>query len=282
MNELLSNGSIENGEKTSEEDQLAKKLSSLSSSTTSRVIRKFIMAALGSIPWVGGFLAAAQAFREESDQLTKDTLQAQWLEEHRGKMRLLAKDINDIVNRLNSNDQEVQNRIENNAYLDLVRKAFRSWDQSDTQDKKEYIKKLIANAGATTLCPDDLIRLFIDWLDLYHEAHFIVIRQIYKHPGITRYEMWQNIHGILPREDSSEADLFRLLIGDLSTGRVIRQHRETNYQGDFIKKSRPKSNSSSKTMKSAFDDEEPYELTELGKQFVHYVFSDIVTKIEDR
>jgi hypothetical protein len=33
-------------------------------------------------------------------------------------------------------------------------------------------------------------------------------------------------------------------------------------------------------MKSAFDDEEPYELTELGKKFVHYVFTDIVPKIE--
>jgi hypothetical protein len=32
-------------------------------------------------------------------------------------------------------------------------------------------------------------------------------------------------------------------------------------------------------MKSAFDDEEAYELTELGKQFVHYVFSDIVKRI---
>jgi hypothetical protein len=34
-------------------------------------------------------------------------------------------------------------------------------------------------------------------------------------------------------------------------------------------------------MKSAFDDEEPYELTELGKQFVHYVFSDLVKRIEN-
>jgi hypothetical protein len=32
-------------------------------------------------------------------------------------------------------------------------------------------------------------------------------------------------------------------------------------------------------MKSAFDDEEPYELTELGKQFVHYVFSEVVQRI---
>ena len=34
-------------------------------------------------------------------------------------------------------------------------------------------------------------------------------------------------------------------------------------------------------MKSAFDDEEPYELTELGKQFVHYVFAEVVKRIDE-
>ena len=31
---------------------------------------------------------------------------------------------------------------------------------------------------------------------------------------------------------------------------------------------------------SAFDEEEGYELTELGKQFVHYAMSDLPLKIE--
>jgi len=34
-------------------------------------------------------------------------------------------------------------------------------------------------------------------------------------------------------------------------------------------------------MKSAFDDEESYELPELGSQFVHYVLTDVVTRIRD-
>ena len=33
-------------------------------------------------------------------------------------------------------------------------------------------------------------------------------------------------------------------------------------------------------MVSAFDDNEPYELTELGKQFVHYAMTDLPLKIE--
>ncbi len=33
-------------------------------------------------------------------------------------------------------------------------------------------------------------------------------------------------------------------------------------------------------MKSAFDDQEPYELTELGRQFVHYAMTEPAIRIE--
>jgi hypothetical protein len=70
------------------------------------------------------------------------------------------------------------------------------------------LKKLIANAGAKNLCPDDLIRLFISWIDQYHEAHFLVIKQIYRHPRTTRAQIWDSINPQRPSDDSSEADLF--------------------------------------------------------------------------
>lgn len=262
------------------EAQLQERLSKIEPTKRERVLRKLIMAALSSIPWVGGFLAAAQAYKEEEDQLQTDSLQKQWLQEHRAKMQKLAQDLAELINRLSSLGDEIQTRIESEEYLALVRKAFRSWEQADTDQKKAYIVKLISNAGASTLCPDDLVRLFLDWLDRYHEAHFMVIREIYKSPGITRYEMWANIRGEFPREDSSEADLFKMLIGDLSTGHVIRQHRDVTHDGQFLKKRRTRPQPTG-VMKSAFDDEAPYELTELGREFVHYVFSDIVKRIED-
>ena len=264
------------------EEQLHEQLKEIEPSKGKRIIRKLIMAALSSIPWVGGLLAAIQSFKEEEGQLETNSLQRQWLEEHKAKMGLLARDLEDITNRLDKLGDDIQARMESEEYLILVKKAFRLWDQADTEQKREYVKKLISNAGASALCSDDLIRLFLDWLHVYHETHFAVIREIYKHPGITRYGIWENIHGLFPRDDSSEADLFRLLIGDLSTGRIIRQHREVNYQGQFVKKNRPKQTTPSGTMKSAFDDEEPYELTELGKQFVHYVFTDVVVRLDNK
>lgn len=108
----------------------------------------------------------------------------------------------------------------------------------------------------------------------------MVIREIYKSPGTTRYRIWEAIHGEFPRDDSSEADLFKLLIGDLSMGHVIRQHREVNYYGQFLKKTKPARTSSSSTLKSPFDDEQEYELTELGQKFVHYVFTDVVKRLD--
>ena len=262
------------------DDQLQQKLQSLEPSRRKRVFRKLMAAALGSIPWIGGFLTAAQSYKEEEGQIETDNLQRQWLEEHKVRLQALARDLAEIINRLDLLGDEIQDRIESQEYLALVRKAFRSWDQADTEQKRDYVKHLIANAGAATLRPDDLVRLFLDWLDRYHEAHFMVIREIYKNPGATRYDIWANVRGEFPKDNSSEADLFRLLIGDLSTGRVIRQARDTNIRGQFLTKKRGRS-SHPGVLKSAFDDVEPYELTELGRQFVHYVFTDVVTRIDD-
>jgi hypothetical protein len=174
------------------EDKLHEQLMSLEPTERQRIIRKITMAALGSIPWVGGFLTAAQAYKEEKGQIETDVLQRQWLEEHRLKMQNLARDLAEIIDRLNSIGEEINSRIESEQYLALVRKSFRLWDQADTEQKREYIRRLIANAGASTLCPDDLIRLFLDWLERYHEAHFKVMREIFKNPGITRHKIWAN------------------------------------------------------------------------------------------
>lgn len=246
---------------------------------------RFILAALGSIPWVGGFLSAIAARNAEKEQGEINQLQQLWLQEHEEKVQKLGHTFFQILSRLEKFDKEVQVRLESPHYLDLVRKGFRSWDQADTEEKRELIRKLLTSAGAIKLCPDDLVRLFINWIDKYHEAHFKVIKEVYQNPGISRGEIWDNVKGKRPREDSAEADLFKLLIHDLSMGHVIRQSRDTDEAGNFLKRQRAKSvrrSSSSRTMGSAFDDSKPYVLTELGKQFVHYTMEEVVPQIEDK
>lgn len=261
-------------------EQIRKELEASAPSRKKRIFEKFALAALGSIPWVGGFISAAVSLKTEEGSIRAETLQTRWLAEHEKKMERLAKTMNGVGARFEALGEEIDERIQSEEYLDVVRKAFRAWDKADTDEKRGYVANLVTNAAGTRLCSDDVVRLFIDWLELYHEAHFAVIREIYRNPRVTRYEIWSEIYGEMPREDSAEADLFRLLIRDLSIGGVIRQERETTHDGQFRRKSRERGRSSSGTLESAFEDTKPYVLTELGKQFVHYTMSDVVQRID--
>ena len=97
-----------------------------------------------------------------------------------------------------------------------------------------------------------------------------MIREIQKNEGPTRYDIWVAVYGeLLPRDDSPEADLYKMLIRDLSTGGVIRQQRESDYNGRFVKRARaPRGGATSNTLGSAFEDTKQYVLTGLGSQFV--------------
>jgi len=237
------------------------------------------MAALGGVPWVGSVFSAAASLSAESDQNKTNQIMLLWVHEHEQKLKELGKTLNEIFERFNSFGNEINERLESQEYLSLVRKTFREWDQAETIEKKEMFKKLIINSGVITLAQDDLVRLFLEWIEKYHEFHFAVIREIYKNPGITRSRIWERIRGDKPREDSAEADLFKLLIRDLSTGSVIRQEKEVDYYGNFIKKQPSKGGYSSSIHESAFEDTKPYVLTELGSQFMHYVMNDVAQQL---
>lgn len=246
-----------------------------------RIIEKFILAVLGSIPWVGGFISAAASYKTEAGGIRLNNLQNKWIEEHARKIENLKLTIEEIIKRFENLGSEIESRIQSEEYLDVVRRAFRAWDRADTDEKRKYVGNLVSNAAGTRLCSDDVLRLFIDWLDSYHESHFAVIREIYQNPSTSRFLIWDSIYGELPREDSAEADLFRLLIRDLSTGGVIRQERETNQHGQFLRKKTPRRKGTlSPTVESAFEDKKPYVLTELGRQFVHYTMTEVVPRID--
>ena len=50
---------------------------------------RFTMAALGSIPWIGGFISASAALYAEADQNKINDLHRQWLEDHEEKISKL-------------------------------------------------------------------------------------------------------------------------------------------------------------------------------------------------
>jgi hypothetical protein len=249
------------------------------SSGPRRAMEKFVVAALSSIPWVGILMSAAASLKSEAESNYQNYLLKIWVEQHQRKLIELGQTLQEIQSRFQNFGDEINQRIESEAYLALVRKTFRVWDQSDTEEKRRMLGNVVINAGSTRACPDDVIRLFIDWTELYNEVHFAVIREIFHNPGSTRFEIWSAIYGELPREDSEKADLFKFLIRDLSTGGVIRQERDVNSLGQFVRKRPMKRRGTPTTLESAFEDTKPYVLTQLGRRFVHYTMNETVTQL---
>ena len=238
-----------------------------------------MLAALSSIPWVGILVTAVKDIKADDDADRQNYLLKLWVEQHQRKLMELGQMFQEVQSRFENFGNEIDARIGSDAYFALVRKAFRVWDQSDTEEKRRMVGNIVINAGSTRACADDVIRLFIDWTELYNEVHFAVVREIFHNPGSSRFEIWSSIYGELPREDSEEADLFKFIIRDLSTGGVIRQERGVNSLGQFVRKKPIRKRGTPTTLESAFEDSKPYVLTHLGRSFVHYTMNEAVTRL---
>jgi hypothetical protein len=245
-------------------------------------VARFALSVLGGlIPLAGGAIGgAAGAWSESESEKFKNLLHA-WLKMQEEEVEEIGKTLYEVMDRLDQSDEKIRDRIESKEYLSLVKKCFRDWSAAESEEKRVLIRNLLANSASCEFTSDGVVRLFIEWIENFSEAHFAVIREVFTNQSITRYGMWRNVHGESVRENSAEADLFKLIIHDLSIGHVIRQYRPVDYHGNFIKQTAPKRQKgyTTNTMKSAFDNEKQYVLTELGKQFVHYTMNEIVGKL---
>ncbi len=236
----------------------------------------------GLVPFVGGVLSATASAWSGKDQEHINDFFTHWIQMLRDEILEKERTIIEIAQRLDLQDQKIVERMESKAYQSILKKAFREWSAAESDNKREYVRNILANAAATAMVSDDVIKLFLDWLKVYSEFHFQVISAVYNENGITRGGIWKKLGRESVREDSADADLYKLLIRDLSTGGIIRQHVERDYYGNPIRRAavrRPKGSGPQPPV-SAFDDKEPYELTELGQQFVHYAMTDLPLRIE--
>jgi hypothetical protein len=228
-------------------------------------------------------LAVATNWHDKAQEKVNRFIE-EWVRMLQDELREKEATILEIMARLDLQDDKISERVNSKEYQSLVRKTFREWAGAESEEKRVWIRNILANAAAASLSSDDVVRLFIDWIGTYSELHFQVIANIYEagSRGTSRGGVWQALGRAAVREDSADADLYKLLYRDLSTGGIIRQHRETDYHGNFLAKQPTKrsTGSTGKTYTSAFDTAELYELTELGKQFVHYAMSDLPLKVE--
>lgn len=233
------------------------------------------------MPFAGGVLSAIAGAWSEQEQEKVNRFFEHWVQMLQDELKEKAETIVEIMARLDLQDAKVAERVESKEYQSLVKKTFRDWAGSESEKKRIYIRNILSNAAATRVSSDDVVRMYLDWIETYSEMHFDVIAAIYNSNGITRGEIWKKIGKGPVQEASADADLYKLLIRDLSMGSIIRQHRDVDYQGRFIPKTPNRTKSDApKPMVSAFDNIERYELTELGQQFVHYAMSDIPPRIE--
>lgn len=251
------------------------------SSNASKVSRGALQVA-GSLPFVGGVFSAIAGAWSEKEQDKVNRFFEHWVQMLQDEIKEKEETIIEIMARLDLQDEAISERIESKEYQSLVKKTFREWAGAESDEKRVYIRNILSNAAASKVSSDDVVRMYIDWLTKYSEMHFQVIGAVYNNDGISRGQIWKNIGKTSVRENSADADLYKLLFHDLSTGHIIRQHRDVDQFGNFIPKptqKRPKG-SGRKPPISAFDENEGYDLTDLGRQFVHYAMSELPPKIE--
>ncbi len=251
------------------------------SGKSAKITRGALQVAGGAVPFAGGVLSAFAGAWSDKEQDRINRFFEDWVRMLEDEIQEKEETIKEIMSRLDLQDEQIAARIESREYQSLVKKTFREWSAAESELKREYIRNILANAAATTVSSDDVVRMYIDWLRRFSELHFHVIAAIYNTDGITRLGIWNKIGKGAVREDSADADLYKLLIRDLSTGGIIRQYREVDSYGNFIAKKpdrRPRG-SGPKPPVSAFDNQEGYQLTGLGKQFVHYAMTDLPLKI---
>lgn len=236
----------------------------------------------GAVPFVGGILSAIAGAWSESEQAKVNRFFEQWVRMLQDELREKEATVVEIMARIDVQDEKIAARVESKEFQSLVKKSFRDWAGVESESKRVLVRNILANAASSRVSSDDVVRMFIDWISQYSELHFQVIGAVYNSGGITRGAIWRKIGKGQVREDSADADLYKLLFRDLSTGGVIRQHRETDYYGNFVAKQpmkRVSGGGGQKTLTSAFDDDDKYVLTELGQQFVHYAMTDLPPRI---
>jgi hypothetical protein len=195
--------------------------------------------AAGAIPFVGGILAAVAGAWSEREQGRINDFLKHLPDMLAAEMKEKTQTILELTSRIDMQDEEIAMRIRSSEYQSLLRKAFRDWAGTESEEKRIFVRNLLSNAAASTLASDDVVKLFLQWIKDYSELHFSIVGAIYNSAGITRAGVWEKLGREPVREDSSDADFFRLIFRDLSTGGLVRPHRETDWQGNFLAKQNP-------------------------------------------
>src|ERR1041385_2012916 len=124
---------------------------------------KYVRAGLqvigGAIPFAGGIFSAAAGAWSEHEQERVNRFFKQWLKMLEDEIKEKEKTILEIMARLDMHDPKIADRIESKEYQSILKKTFREWSGAESEEKRVYIRNILANAAASTMTSDEVVRL---------------------------------------------------------------------------------------------------------------------------
>src|SRR5258708_5148143 len=126
-----------------------------------KMVRASLQVVGGAIPFAGGLLSAAAGAWSEHEQEKVNKFFKEWLKMLEDEIREKERTILEIMARLNMHDEKTTKRLESKEYQSLLKKTFREWSGAESEEKRTYIRNILANAAATTMTSDEVVRLFI-------------------------------------------------------------------------------------------------------------------------
>ena len=120
---------------------------------------RFALAALSSIPGVG-LISAFSNLAAEADQETVNDLLRMWIQEQKEKIREWGSLWKIFLNVSINSAKRCNKRLEDPAYLALVRQTFRSWNDLLPRISGKCLSSLLQMLVPSHSSPDSLVRLF--------------------------------------------------------------------------------------------------------------------------
>ena len=113
-------------------------------------IARGVLAVIGGVvPFAGGLFSAAASTWSEHEQKKVNDFFKHWLEMLKDEIKEKEKTILEIMARVDMHDEEIGKRMESPEYQSLLKKTFREWSGAESEQKRVYIRNILANAAAS-------------------------------------------------------------------------------------------------------------------------------------
>ena len=121
---------------------------------TAKISRGTLQVVGGVVPFAGGILSAIAGAWSENEQEKVNRFFEHWVQMLQDELKEKEETIIEIMARLNLQDKAISERVESKEYQSLVKKTFREWSGAESEEKRVYIRNILANAADSQVSSD--------------------------------------------------------------------------------------------------------------------------------